>query len=132
MWVMCSDQKLDSHRFADVIDAAVLAGELDKSAKFSKWATAARKKPAPKDPLKPRATKKKGGGGGGGEGGGGDGDLMALIQSRQAARAGQADDLFASLEAKYGGGGGGGGGGGKKGGMGGAIKVKGGGVSKKK
>ena len=80
--------------------------ELKASKKFSEWAAAARKKPAPKDPLKPRAGPKKnkgGGGGGGGGSGGGDGDLMALIQQRQAARASQADDLFASLEAKYGG-----------------------------
>jgi len=30
--------------------------------------------------------------------GGGDGDLMALIQARQASRMSQADDLFAGLE----------------------------------
>lgn len=139
MWVMCSDEKLDSHRFAEVIDAAVAAGEVTESEKFSKWAAAVRKRPAPADPLKPRASTKKKtkGGGGGAGGGGGDGDLMALIQQRQAVRGSQANDLFASLEAKYSGRGGGAkkgapgakGRGGKKEG---ATKVEVGGVSKKK
>ena len=130
MWVMCSDDKLDSHRFADIIDAAVAAEEVKVFKKFSKWAVAVRKRPAPKDPLKPRAAskKKKAASAGGGEG-----DLLALIQQRQKARMSQADDLFASLEAKYGGGGikkKKGGGNNKVGAT--KVQVKGGGVSKKK
>ena len=125
MWVMCSDDKLDSHRFADLVDAAIDSGELKPSQKFSKWAAIVRRQPAPKNPLKPQKKKK-------GKQGGSDGDLMALIQARQSARASQADDLFASLEAKYGGGSKGKGGAGKKRGKEGATGVKEGGVSKKK
>ena len=101
MWVMCSEEAVDSHRFADVVDAAVDAGESKRYPAFTSWAAKIRKKPAPKDPLKPRPKKKKKAAS---AGGGGEGDLMAIIQARQNARAAAADDLFARLEEKYGGG----------------------------
>ena len=101
MWVMCSEEAVDSHRFADVVDAAVDAGESKRYPAFTSWAAKIRKKPAPKDPLKPRPKKKKKAAS---AAGGGEGDLMAIIQARQNARAAAADDLFARLEEKYGGG----------------------------
>ena len=111
MWVMCSDESLDSHRFADIVEAAVADRVAPKFNAFQTWVKAIRKKPAPKDPLKKRSGRKLPKSGGkaksGGEGGDGDGDgdggnLMALIRARGATRAAAADDLFARLEAKYG------------------------------
>ncbi len=92
MWVMCSDEAKDAHRFADAVDAAVADGSAPLYKTFEDWARRVRAKPAPKDPLDTKNTKKK------------DKDdasgLAALILARRETRA---DDLFASLEAKYGG-----------------------------
>ena len=96
MWVMCSDEAKDAHRFADAVDAAVADGSAPLYETFEDWARRVRAKPAPKDPLaeprKPANTKKKGKDDATG--------LAALILARRETRA---DDLFASLEAKYGG-----------------------------
>ena len=96
MWVMCSDEAKDAHRFADAVDAAVADGSAPLYKTFEDWARRVRAKPAPKDPLaeprKPANTKKKGKDDASG--------LAALILARRETRA---DDLFASLEAKYGG-----------------------------
>jgi DnaJ family protein C protein 9 len=95
-WVMCSEEADDSHRFADMIDAAIAKKEVKSYGMFVDWATEVRKKPAPKDPLGSRKMKKSIKGGGGA-----DADLFALIQKKNAMRAGQAEDMFAALEAKY-------------------------------
>ena len=96
MWVMCSDEAKDAHRFADAVDAAVADGSAPLYKTFEDWARRVRAKPSPKDPLaEPRKTantKKKGKAD--------DSGLAALILARRETRA---DDLFASLEAKYGG-----------------------------
>ena len=96
MWVMCSEEARDAHRFADMVDDAVAAGSAKPHETFKAWARRVRAKPAPKDPLaeprKPANTKKKGKDDASG--------LAALILARRETRA---DDLFASLEAKYGG-----------------------------
>lgn len=115
MWVMCSDEAADSHRFADAVDAAVAAGRARRYPAFDAWAKRARAKPAPSDPLerRPAGVDGKGGGGArkkrGGKAAAGSeeasGDLAALIVARGNARRAAAEDLFASLEAKYGGGG---------------------------
>ena len=135
MWVMCSEEAIDAHRFADIVDEALKNKKVTAYSAYSSWAKAVRNKRAPKDPLRNRAGRKLGAskkGGGKGDGGTGndDGDLMALIRSRQNSRAAAADDLFVRLEAKYGHDDGGK----KKGDKGkdGATKVKGGGVAKKK
>ena len=98
MWVMCSEEAIDAHRFADVVDAAVARGDAPAFPAFERWAKKTRERPAPKNPLEPREKKKKRS-----KKGEGEGDLAALILARRDARAAQADDLFASLEAKYGG-----------------------------
>jgi DnaJ family protein C protein 9 len=125
------EEAVDAHRFADIVDEALKNKKVTAYSAYSSWAKAVRNKRAPKDPLRKRAGrklsgKKKGDGGTGND----DGDLMAMILSRQNSRAAAADDLFARLEAKYGHDDGGK----KKGGKGkdGATKVKGGGVAKKK
>jgi len=98
MWVMCSDEAKDAHRFADAVDAAVADGSAPLYKTFEDWARRVRAKPAPKDPLaeprKPANTKKKNPDKDDASG------LAALILARRETRA---DDLFASLEAKYGG-----------------------------
>ena len=94
MWVMCSDEAKDAHRFADAVDAAVADGSAPLYKTFEDWARRVRAKPAPKDPLaepKTKKTKKDKDDASG---------LAALILARRETRA---DDLFASLEAKYGG-----------------------------
>lgn len=57
MWVMCSDEAKDAHRFADAVDAAVADGSAPLYKTFQDWARRVRAKPAPKDPLaEPRKT----------------------------------------------------------------------------
>ena len=57
-WVMCSNSELDSHRFADMVEAAIAAKEAKPSKAFAAWAKKVRARPAPADPLAPP---KKGG-----------------------------------------------------------------------
>lgn len=99
MWVMCSDEAMDAHRFADVVDDAVARGDAPAFPEFERWAKKTRERPAPKRPLEPREKKKKTSK----KGAEGEGDLAALILARRDDRAARAEDLFASLEAKYGG-----------------------------
>ena len=78
--------------------AAVARGDAPAFPAFERWAKKTRERPAPKYPLEPREKKKTRS-----KKGEGEGDLAALILARRDARAAQAEDLFASLEAKYGG-----------------------------
>ncbi|KAI8465272.1 MAG: hypothetical protein J3K34DRAFT_461492 [Monoraphidium minutum] len=115
--VMLSRPELDSHRFMDLIDAAIDAGEAQRTKAYTKWAKATAAKPPPTaDPFAPEER------GGGGEGGGGGkakgkgkgkgkakgGDEAALVKAIRGKSNGMAATL-AALEAKYGGGGGKGG-----------------------
>ena len=95
MWVMCSDEAKDAHRFADAVDAAVADGSAPctKRSKTGRGAFARNpRRRIPAEPRKTANTKKKGKDD--------DSGLAALILARRETRA---DDLFASLEAKYGG-----------------------------
>jgi len=96
-WVMCSEESEDSHRFADLVDAAIAAKEVKSHATYQAWAKEIRKRKAPKDPLGSRREKKSGKSKSGQD----DGDLFALIQRRKDMRAEQADAMFADLEARY-------------------------------
>jgi len=59
---MCSDAKVDSHRFMDSIEAGIAGGELRRYKAFTAWAKDVATKPRPKDPLaKPKKRKKAGG-----------------------------------------------------------------------
>ena len=87
MWVMCSEEAIDAHRFADVVDAAVARGDAPAFPAFERWAKKTRERPAPKNPLEPREKKKKRS-----KKGEGEGDLAALILgARRDARAAQAE-----------------------------------------
>ncbi|OAE24278.1 hypothetical protein AXG93_1052s1010 [Marchantia polymorpha subsp. ruderalis] len=107
-YLMCSDPKLDSHRFMEIIDSAisddltgsiptydrkVIAGELKEYNVYRKWAEATSKLPAPSDPLALPNRRKKS-----------SNDVrdgpLALIAKRSK---GQMDSLVSALEAKYGG-----------------------------
>jgi hypothetical protein len=78
-----------------MVTDAIADGSATSFEAFTEWARRVRLKPAPKDPLKaeqkkkPTKTKPDD-----------TNDLAALILARRETRA---DDLFASLEAKYGG-----------------------------
>eukprot|EP00897_Mesotaenium_endlicherianum_P000025 jgi/Mesen1/10022/ME000073S09301 len=94
-WVMCSRDDLDSHRFMDILDAAIQAGEVEASKKYKKWAAdVAKRPPSGHDPLAVTESDKKAKKKDVAQ----NGDLMALIKGRQKERS---EDLFASLEAKY-------------------------------
>ncbi|PPE00597.1 hypothetical protein GOBAR_DD02378 [Gossypium barbadense] len=71
--MLCSDPKLDSHRFKDMLDEAIAAGELKESKAYKKWA----KKP--------------------------ESDLFAIISQRRNERKDRFDSMFSSLVSKYGG-----------------------------
>eukprot|EP00249_Psilotum_nudum_P000548 c12465_g1_i1 orf=311-1126(-) len=88
--LMCSIPKQDSHRFMDIIDNSISAGELKKYTPYKKWATDVSKQPRPK-PLKPSSRKNK-------SSAEPDADLMAIISERGKQRM---DSLTSSLLARY-------------------------------
>ncbi|KDD76837.1 hypothetical protein H632_c91p3 [Helicosporidium sp. ATCC 50920] len=92
-WVMCSDASVDSHRFADTIEAAVAAGQAPAFSRFQSWAKRVRRKAAPKDPLRPPLRKKNG------NSKSGEDSLALMIRSRQQTAHGSMVD---ALAAKYG------------------------------
>lgn len=89
--MMCSDPQVDSHRFMDIIDAAVSSGELKEFKAYRKWAAEVAKTPRHPNPLGPSTKKKKNGDS--------TSELAALINHRGQK---QMDSLAAALEAKYG------------------------------
>ncbi|KAG9148275.1 hypothetical protein Leryth_012235 [Lithospermum erythrorhizon] len=91
--MLCSDPKLDSHRFKDILDEAISEGELKSTKAYVKWANQVAKTKPPTSPLK-RKKKSKGK----------SDDLYAMIAQKQTERKGKIDSLLSSLENKYGGG----------------------------
>ncbi|KAG0584511.1 hypothetical protein KC19_3G214200 [Ceratodon purpureus] len=89
--MMCSDPQLDSHRFMDIIDAAISSGELKEYKTYRKWASEVSKTPRHPNPLAPPKKKKKNGDS--------TAELTALINHRGKK---QMDSLAATLAAKYG------------------------------
>ncbi|OAY80194.1 Chaperone protein dnaJ 6 [Ananas comosus] len=57
--MICSDPKLDSHRFKDIIDEAIEDGELKSTKAYAKWAKRVSQMEPPTDPLKRRVKSKK-------------------------------------------------------------------------
>ncbi|KAL0428573.1 UNVERIFIED_CONTAM: Chaperone protein dnaJ 6 [Sesamum latifolium] len=90
--MLCSDPMLDSHRFKDIIDEAISAGELKSTKAYEKWAKKVSKTKPPTSPLRQRKKSKK------------NSDLYAIIAQRQNERRGKVDAMFSSLVQKYGGG----------------------------
>ncbi|KAL3755353.1 hypothetical protein ACJRO7_002408 [Eucalyptus globulus] len=91
--MLCSDPKLDSHRFKDIIDDAIAAGTLKTTKAYEKWAKQISKTEPPTDPLRKRGKAKKK-----------SDDLLATISQRRSERKEHFDSMFSSLVNKYGGG----------------------------
>ncbi|XP_019154415.1 PREDICTED: chaperone protein dnaJ 6-like [Ipomoea nil] len=90
--MLCSDPKLDSHRFKDIIDEAIAAGDLKLTKAYEKWAKQVSEKKPPTSPLRQRQKSNKG-----------SEDLYAIISQRQNEQRDKTNSLFSSLASKYGG-----------------------------
>ncbi|KAF3776641.1 Chaperone protein dnaJ 6 [Nymphaea thermarum] len=89
-YMICSDEKLDSHRFKDIIDEALAAGELKDSKKYKQWAAEVSQRRPPTDPLKKHGKSKKDAD-----------DLFAIISQRREGRKERFDSMCSSFIAKY-------------------------------
>ncbi|KAJ7976823.1 Chaperone protein dnaJ 6 [Quillaja saponaria] len=92
--MLCSDPKLDSHRFKDIIDEAIAAGELKATKAYRKWAKQVSETKPPTSPLRRRGKSNKQAGT----------DLYGIISQRRSERKDRFDSMFSSLVSKYGGG----------------------------
>ncbi|KAK4378032.1 hypothetical protein RND71_004328 [Anisodus tanguticus] len=90
--MICSDLKLDSHRFKDILDEAIAAGEINSTKAYEKWAKEVSETKPPTSPLRRRQKSKKE-----------PDDLYAIISQRQNERRGKMNSMFSSLVSKYGG-----------------------------
>ncbi|KAE8098838.1 hypothetical protein FH972_016873 [Carpinus fangiana] len=93
--MLCSDPKLDSHRFKDILDEAITAGELKATKAYEKWAKQISKTKPPTSPLRRRGKSNKNS----------ETDLYAMVSQRRSERKDRFDSMFSSLVSKYGGGG---------------------------
>ncbi|KAF5747697.1 chaperone protein dnaJ 6 [Tripterygium wilfordii] len=91
--MLCSDPKLDSHRFKDILDEAIAAGEVKATKTYKKWAKQVSERKPPTSPLRKRGKSGKES----------EADLFAVISQRQRERKGRLDSMFSSLVSKYGG-----------------------------
>ncbi|KAL8133512.1 chaperone protein dnaJ 6-like [Apium graveolens] len=91
-YMICSDPKLDSHRFKDILDENIAAGEMKSTKAYEKWATQVSATRPPTIPPKSKGKAKKE-----------SDDLFAIIAQRQSERKGQVNSMFSSLISKYGG-----------------------------
>ena len=94
--VMLSDQDQDSHRFADIIEAAIASGEIKKSKGFTTWVKQVRKLPRPVNDPKPQPKDTSAAGPSATAATGG--SSSALVNPKRAKEMG---DLFDALEQKY-------------------------------
>ncbi|CAN7112687.1 unnamed protein product [Brassica rapa subsp. narinosa] len=90
--MLCSDPKLDSHRFKDIIDEAIAAGEVKSTKAYKKWAKEISEIKPPTSPQKMRHKAKEST----------DTDLYALIAQRRDSRKEKFDTMFSSLASRYG------------------------------
>ncbi|XP_010257272.1 PREDICTED: chaperone protein dnaJ 6 [Nelumbo nucifera] len=90
--MLCSDPKLDSHRFKDILDEAMAAGELKATKAYQKWSKQVSETEPPSDPLKRRKKPNEQP----------ESSLLAVISQRRSQRKEQFDSMFSSLLAKYG------------------------------
>ncbi|KAG8503352.1 hypothetical protein CXB51_001349 [Gossypium anomalum] len=91
--MLCSDPKLDSHRFKDMLDEAIAAGELKESKAYKKWAQKVSEMRPPTSPLRRKGKSNKQP----------ESDLFAIISQRRNERKDRFDSMFSSLVSKYGG-----------------------------
>ncbi|KVH88358.1 hypothetical protein Ccrd_024015 [Cynara cardunculus var. scolymus] len=88
----CSDPKLDSHRFKDILDEAISTGEVKSMKAYQKWAKQVSETKPPTTRLQRRGKSKRE-----------SDDLYIIISQRQSERKGRLDAMFSSLVDKYGG-----------------------------
>ncbi|VVA97339.1 unnamed protein product [Arabis nemorensis] len=90
--MLCSNTKLDSHRFKDIIDQAIAAGEVKSTKAYKKWAKEISEIEPPTNDtqMRQKAAKvaKK--------------DLYAAILQRSDSRKEKFDTMFSSLVSRYG------------------------------
>ncbi|PRQ44592.1 putative DnaJ domain-containing protein [Rosa chinensis] len=91
--MLCSDPKLDSHRFKDILDEAIASGELKSTKAYTKWAKKVSETKPPISPLKRKSKSSKQS----------EPDLYAIISQRRNERKDQFDSMFSNLVSKYGG-----------------------------
>nr|XP_027070047.1 chaperone protein dnaJ 6-like isoform X2 [Coffea arabica] len=91
-YMLCSDQKLDSHRFKDSLDEAIAGGALKSTKLYEKWAKQVSETKPPTSPLKRRKKEKKN-----------SEDLHAIISQRQNERIGKINSMLSTLVSKHGG-----------------------------
>uniref|UniRef100_A0A251SH04 DNAJC9 HTH domain-containing protein n=1 Tax=Helianthus annuus TaxID=4232 RepID=A0A251SH04_HELAN len=91
--MLCSDPKLDSHRFKIILDEAISFGELKSTKAYQKWGKKVSETKPPTNLLKRRGKPKKE-----------SDDLYAIISQMQSERKERVDEMFLSLVSKYGGG----------------------------
>uniref|UniRef100_A0A1D1YPG4 Chaperone protein dnaJ 6 n=1 Tax=Anthurium amnicola TaxID=1678845 RepID=A0A1D1YPG4_9ARAE len=84
--MLCSEPKLDSHRFKDIIDQAIDEGELKTTKAYQKWAKKVSETVLPTNPLAGRKSKKEP-----------DTDLLAIISQRRGERKEQLNSLLSSI-----------------------------------
>lgn len=94
--MLCSDPKLDSHRFKDMLDEAIAAGEVKSSKAYEKWANKISETKPPTSPLRKRKKKKS-------AAKDSETDRCLMIAKRQEERKGKVDSMFSSLISRYGG-----------------------------
>lgn len=90
--MLCSEPQLDSHRFKDILDETIAAGEQKATKAYQKWAKKVSETKPPTSPLKRRKSNKES-----------ETDLLAIISQRRSERKDQFDSMFSSLVSKYGG-----------------------------
>lgn len=88
--MLCSEPKLDSHRFKDIIDDAIAEGELKATKAYQKWAKHVSETKPPTVPLVRRGKSKKQP----------ETDLVAAIAQRRNQRKEQLDSILSSVMAK--------------------------------
>jgi hypothetical protein len=106
-WVMCSEESADSHRFMDLVDAAVKAKQVPAFPKYAAWAKRVAARPRPKTGTAAAAAAKRAKKGAA-AGDGGEAALIAQIRGRrqqqgmQAVRGDAGDGLLGKLMAQCG------------------------------
>uniref|UniRef100_A0A0D3F1Z3 J domain-containing protein n=2 Tax=Oryza TaxID=4527 RepID=A0A0D3F1Z3_9ORYZ len=89
--MICSDPKLDSHRFKDIIDEAIAEGELKSTKAYDKWAKKISEIEPPTNPLERRVKKNKKSE---------ENDLILAISQRRAQRKDRFDSVLSSIMSK--------------------------------
>ncbi|KAJ1278364.1 hypothetical protein BS78_04G073800 [Paspalum vaginatum] len=88
--MICSEPKLDSHRFKDIIDEAIAEGELKSTKAYEKWSKKISEMEPPTNPLERRVKKKKSE----------ENDLILAISQRRAERKNQFNSILSSIMSK--------------------------------